>query len=182
MLGKFYSLIITKQLIAPIMAVLLITGCASRRFIDMTDDASNNQKQSLSYYESTLNPSDYDREVSGIEKMQKEEKQGLNPLDIPKDTLVMQEEIVQGFRVQVFSSSGVDEANLMKNIVQEKFINDSVYVVYDPPVYKVRAGDFLNRYEANQRLQDFVAGGYRDAWIVPDRIIQRKIVRISVPK
>jgi hypothetical protein len=49
-------------------------------------------------------------------------------------------------------------------------------------VYKVRVGDFANRYEANQRLPEFVEKGYRDAWIVPDRIVQRKLVRVSISK
>jgi hypothetical protein len=43
-------------------------------------------------------------------------------------------------------------------------------------------GDFVNRYEANQRLPEFVEKGYRDAWIVPDRTVQRKLVRVSISK
>jgi hypothetical protein len=70
----------------------------------------------------------------------------------------------------------------MKEVVTEKFIGDSVYVVYDAPVYKIRVGDFVNRYEANQRLPEFTEKGYRDAWIVPDRIVQRKFVRVPLPK
>ena len=96
--------------------------------------------------------------------------------------MIVQEEVVQGFRIQIFSSSNVDEATLMKNLALEKFVGDSIYVVYDAPVYKVRVGDFLNRYEANQRLPEFVEKGYREAWIVPDRIVQRKLVRVSISK
>jgi hypothetical protein len=114
--------------------------------------------------------------VRGTEQKQQ------NPLEIPKDSMIVQEEVVQGYRIQIFSSSNVDETTLMKNLAVEKFVGDSIYVVYDAPVYKVRIGDFINRYEANQRLPEFVEKGYRDAWIVPDRIVQRTFVRVSISK
>jgi len=164
--------------------VLMTAGCSSSS--QFTRDREQKQetdiKRSLAEYEATLNPADYDQEIEVIEKIQVEEKKQRSPLEIPKDSLIIEEEIVQGFRIQIFSSSGVDEVTLMKDIANRKFFNDSVYVVYDAPVYKVRVGDFVNRYEANQRLPEFVEKGYRDAWIVPDRIIQRKFVHVPLPK
>jgi hypothetical protein len=170
-------------LIGIVLITLLASGCASRKFLEKErskEDESKDKALQLAQYEKTLNPVDYDQEIEVTAKARTDEKQ--TPLEIPKDTVIMQEEAVQGFRIQVFSSSGVDEANLVKSLVQEKFIRDSVYVEYDAPVYKVRVGDFFNRYEASGRLPEFVEKGYRDAWVVPDRIIQRKLVRISLPK
>jgi len=168
------------------MLVLLAVGCTSSppfiRDEEPKQETPNENKRSLAEYEATLNPADYDQEVEVVEKAHVEEKKQQAPLEIPKDSLVVEEEVVQGFRIQVFSSSGVDEAALMKDVVAGKFIGDSVYVVYDAPVYKIRVGDFVNRYEANQRLPEFTEKGYRDAWIVPDRIVHRKFVRISLPK
>jgi hypothetical protein len=140
------------------------------------------KKLPLAEYEATLNPSDFDQEVELVQKAHTEDKKVQKPLEIPKDSLVLQEEVVQGFRIQVFSSSNVDDAGLMKTVVMEKFIDDSVYVVYDAPVYKVRVGDFVSRFDANQRLPEFVEKGYRDAWIVPDRVVQRKMIRVAIPK
>ena len=136
----------------------------------------------LSEYEGTLNPVDFDHEIEFVQKAQGTERKQPNTLEIPRDSLIVQEEAVQGFRIQIFSSSNVDETILMKNLALEKFLGDSIYVVYDAPVYKVRVGDFLNRYEASQRLPEFVAKGYRDAWIVPDRIVQRRLVRFPLSK
>lgn len=188
MLDQLHTVIITQRLPAGILLIMLLAGgCSSPRpFIE--EEKTNEEvlkketKRPLSEYEATLDPMKYDQEVEIVEKAHVEEKKQQAPLEIPKDSLVVQEEVIQGFRIQVFSSSGVDEANLMKSITQEKFTGDSVYVVYDAPVYKVHVGDFVNRYEANQRLPEFVDKGYRDAWIVPDRIIQRKLVRIPLPK
>jgi len=166
--------------------VLLTAGCTSSRPSirdkEPKQEIPKEDKRSLAEYEATLNPADYDQEVEVVENAHVEEKKQQAPLEIPKDSLVVEEEVVQGFRIQVFSSSGVDEATLMKNVVMEKFIGDSVYVVYDAPVYKVRVGDFVNRYEANQRLPEFTEKGYRDAWIVPDRIVQRKFGHVHLPK
>jgi hypothetical protein len=166
--------------------MLLTAGCTSSppfiRDEEPKQETPKENKRSLADYEATLDPADYDQEVEVVEKARVEEKKQQAPLEIPKDSLAVEEEVMQGFRIQVFSSSGVDEATLKKNVVMEKFIGDSVYVVYDAPVYKVRVGDFVNRYEANQRLPEFMEKGYRDAWIVPDRVVQRKFVRVSLPK
>jgi hypothetical protein len=173
-----------------LLTAVILAGCSSSQPVQKDEqkpeavkpEVPKEKKLPLSTYEATLNPANFDKEIEEVQKVQDEEKKPAAPLEIPKDSLIVQEEAVQGFRIQVFSSSNVDEATSMKNVTLEKFTGDSIYVVYDAPVYKVRVGDFVNRYEANQRLPEFVEKGYRDAWIVPDRVIQRKLVRIALPK
>jgi hypothetical protein len=186
MLDKFFTIIPTRYIfVGTILLMFFLAGCSSQRsFIEeekLEQGASITKKLTLSSYEATLNPVDFDQEIEIVEKAHNEERQQL-PLEIPKDSMIVKAEEVQGFRVQIFSSSSVDEIALIKNLAMVKFPADSVYVVYDAPVYKLRVGDFLNRYEANQRLPEFVEKKYRDAWVVPDRIIQRKLVRIPIPK
>jgi hypothetical protein len=166
--------------------VVLTAGCTSSKPIQIEEKKKNETQKEikvrLSDYEAKLNPADFDREIEVIQKARSEELKKQPPLEIPKDSLTVQEEVIQGFRIQIYSSSNVDEASVTKNLAAEKFIGDSMYVVYDAPVYKVRVGDFVNRYEANQRLPEFVEKGYRDAWIVPDRVVMRKLVRVSIQK
>ena len=187
MLDQLYSIKTKILLFAGIVLLAaLITGCSSTKQ-NLAEEKSKSEQPKekillLSEYEGTLNPVEFDREIEAAQKVRGTEQKQQNPLEIPKDSMAVQEEVVQGFRIQIFSSSNMDEAILMKNLALEKFAGDSVYVVYDAPVYKVRVGDFVNRYEANQRLPEFVDKGYRDAWIVPDRIIQRKLVRVSISK
>jgi hypothetical protein len=187
MLDQLYSIKVNKQLFAGLFLLTAIAaGCISSKPFQAEEKQKHEQpkekKLQLSEYEATLNPMEFDREIEVVQKAQSEEQKQQIPLDIPKDSLVVQEEVGQGFRIQIFSSSNVDETTLMKNLALEKLVGDSIYVVYDAPVYKVRVGDFVNRYEANQRLPEFVEKGYRDAWIVPDRIVQRKLLRVSIPK
>ncbi len=187
MLDQFYTMMKTLIIYSALCILMLLTaGCSSSSKLFRDEEFEQKRlkdgERSLAEYESTLNPTDYDQEVEAVEKIHIDEKRQRSPLEIPKDSLVIEEEEVQGFRIQIFSSSGVDEAALVKDIAMKKFIVDSVYLVYDAPVYKVRVGDFLNRYEANQRLPEFTEKGYRDAWIVPDRIIQRKFVHVPLQK
>jgi hypothetical protein len=186
MLDKLYPIKPKNQLLAGmVLLTAIFFGCtASKPFLveeETKNEEPKEKKLLLSEYERTLHPVEFDREIEIIQKEQREERKQ-KPLEIPKDSMIVQEEVVQGFRIQIFSSSNVDETILMKNLAVEKFVGDSIYVVYDAPVYKVRIGDFVNRYEANQRLPEFVEKGYRDAWIVPDRIVQRKMVRVSISK
>ena len=187
MLDQLYPVKKRKQVFTGLLFLsMLAAGCTSSKSILAVDKPKNDQtiekKLLLSEYEGTLNPVEYDQEIEITQKAHGTEQKQQNSLEIPKDSLMVQEEVVQGFRIQIFSSSNVDETILMKNLALDKFSGDSIYVVYDAPVYKVRVGDFLNRYEASQRLPEFIAKGYRDAWIVPERIVQRKLVRFPISK
>jgi len=187
MLGQLHPVTNRRQVCAGLLLVsMLAAGCTSSK-TTLTPDQSNNdqtkeKKLLLSEYEGTLNPVEYDQEIEFAQKTNGTNQKQQNFLEIPKDSLMVREDVIQGFRIQIFSSSSVDETTLMKNLALEKFTGDSIYVVYDAPVYKVRVGDFLNRYEASQRLPEFIEKGYRDAWIVPDRIVQRKLVRFPLSK
>jgi len=186
MLDQFDTITSMRQIfVGTIFFIFFFAGCSSQHFI-IEDEKSEHEtpkikKLTLANYEATLNPADFDQEIEVVEKAHNEERQ-LLPLEIPKDSVIVKSEEVQGFRVQIFSSSSVDEIASMKNLALVKFPLDSIYVVYDAPVYKLRVGDFLNRYEANQRLPEFVEKKYSDAWVVPDRIIQRVSVHISIPR
>jgi hypothetical protein len=169
-----------------VLLTALVAGCTPSKHLQSEEKKKPEQPKEkiirLSEYEATLNPVDFDREIEVLQKPGREEQRLQTALEIPKDSMAVQEEVVQGFRIQIFSSSNVDEASSTRNLAVEKFSHDSIYVVYDAPVYKVRIGDFANRYEANQRLPEFIDKGYRDAWIVPDRIIRRKLVRVFISK
>lgn len=167
----------------PLLALLVCTcvACSSSN-PDTTEqqkskpEVQKEMKKPLSEYEATLDPSKYEEDVDVVEKKKAEEKPTAE-LQIPKDSILVQEISQLGFRIQIFSTSSIDEAMNMRINVLAKLPQDSVYIVYDPPVYKIRLGDFPTKYEAGTELPFIVNMGYSDAWIVPDNIVRRKIIQ-----
>jgi len=97
----------------------------------------------------------------------------IESVSINADTTIVEEEFEeqerQGYRVQIFST--IDNATA-KEVEQQASMqfSESVYVTYDPPYYKVRVGDCLERDDADNIRQKAISIGYRDAWVVRDKI------------
>jgi hypothetical protein len=168
--------ILIPLLLAAVVAGILGCGSSTPQVAEQ-QKTKKEVKAPLSHYEATLDPSDYDEEVEVVQKKEAEEKPHVE-LAIPRDSTTVEEVSQLGFRIQVFSTSSIDEAMKMKTEVLAKLPHDSVYVVYDPPVYKVRLGDFPTRYDASIKLSSIVDQGFPDAWIVPDNIVTRKVIRV----
>ena len=77
----------------------------------------------------------------------------------------------QGYRVQIAAYRSEMQANGAADRARGS-LGRSVYVQYIAPWYKVRVGNFINKYEANQyRNQLRNTTSYRDAWVVGSEII-----------
>ena len=67
---------------------------------------------------------------------------------------------IQGFRVQVFSSNrqktAKADAYKVEKLVKESTIEVPVYVLYNPPFFKVRLGDFRTKEEAQAFMEEVV--------------------------
>jgi hypothetical protein len=146
---------------------LLIAGCGTSRD---TAGAAGDPNAQLHGYESDFQPSDYDPEPAPGRPVSQ------SPLDRPEGTpteetptLSLQEE-VQGFRVQVYSTDSIDSAKVKKTEFESLFPREWFYLDYDPPTYKIRAGNFLTKYEADRFARTLADHGYRDAWPVRQRV------------
>jgi len=76
--------------------------------------------------------------------------------------------LIDGFRVQVFASGDRDIAANAAREVQER-LRIPTYIDLDGGMYKVRAGDFATRAEADQALPA-IRKDYPDAWVVASKI------------
>ena len=80
--------------------------------------------------------------------------------------------ISNGYRVQIFSSSGVGSSEQAQK-ARGKFLNEDfdipAYLVDAPPYFRVRAGDFRTRLEA-QKYRELIRPIFPGAFIVPDKI------------
>lgn len=82
---------------------------------------------------------------------------------------------VDGYRIQLYSSSGT---NAKKNAQQiydqflELFPDDNVYLSYSEPYFRVRVGNYRNRFEANAALT-LIKNQFTGAFITSDKIYFR---------
>ena len=161
--------------------LLLLSSCSSTestRTDATTTTAERDRKVAISDFEHAFNPSAYDDEIEEIQKQHVIEQEK-SAAAHHEDSVIVESEYTQGYRIQIYATRNIDEANAMRQTALQHITQDSLYVVFDPPVYKVRVGDFRSRVEANQKLGEVVGLGFTDAWVVADRIVQRKLVRVQ---
>lgn len=96
--------------------------------------------------------------------------------DVQLDSLIQkhkdvnqQVSIYDGFRIQIFSGNNRNNAEELKTDFFKRFPNIGSYLIYQQPYFKLRVGDFRNRFEA-QELYYQLLDAYGQAIIVPDKI------------
>ena len=76
-----------------------------------------------------------------------------------------------GFRLQLYEASLVEHATQkLKNL--EKVLSDSLYMVFDALLYKIRYGNFPTKTEAEKSRKLLANKGLKNVWIVKSRIEQ----------
>ena len=148
---------------------LFLIGCKSAKDTEKIDRSEFELKEFITKYEKTFNPADYDVDVSIIKE---EEKKYSEAIEAAKLVTIIPPETVPGFRVQILFTPEIEHVNQARDTLSNILPDDWTYIVYDPPYYKLRIGNFIDRIAANQMLKKLVDIGYRDAWIVPDKIIK----------
>jgi hypothetical protein len=79
---------------------------------------------------------------------------------------------MDGFRIQVFSDSGISSKNKAQAVQDEfraRFPAMGAYLTFKSPNYKVRIGDFRTKLDAQRFLIELTAD-YPNAFIITDQI------------
>jgi len=79
---------------------------------------------------------------------------------------------IEGYRIQIFFESGNFSKKMARDVREKFLINHpdmKAYILFQEPYYKVRAGDFRSRLEAEKALSE-LSGEYPNAFIVQDQI------------
>ena len=84
---------------------------------------------------------------------------------------------IQGYRVQIFSSNRQQtakaEAFALEKRLQEMNLSENIYVLYNPPFWKVRIGDFRTQEDAQLLKEDLITSLpdlQGDTYVVRDKI------------
>jgi hypothetical protein len=161
---------IGKLFLAALLAALA-SGCGSSHEASETSERPS-ASSDIRRFEMDFRPSDFGREATARQHAGTDTTSGIYN---PESTGAAggTDEMVQGFRVQIFSSSNIDEAKTKKGEAELLFPSEWFYVEYDPPAYKIRAGNFLNRMSAEKFRDEAQEKGYRGAWVVPGRVFRQ---------
>ncbi len=158
---------------------VIFSGCGGSRDASRSDESSNATEE-MRKQEALFNPSEYNQDVKAFlqEEFRKEALRKETPKDIANPA---PPDLVPGFRVQIFASTNIDEATKQKEAAEGIFPDEWFYLIYDPPTYKARAGNFISRFEADRFLKQVSQSGFRDAWVVPDRVYKNPLPRSAQP-
>ena len=157
-----------------------LASCAGSR-PDQSAPPESAFAREIANYEASFQPSDYDPEPARSTRATaiRDSAQTPSPVDT---SATPQSDVVRGFRVQVFSSMRIDEAKNTKAELEGLFPSEWFYLEYDPPAYKVRAGNFLTRFDADQFAKQLAEKGYTDAWTVPARVLKHPLPPPAPPQ
>lgn len=77
---------------------------------------------------------------------------------------------VDGFRVLVVTTDDMNEANTVRDKIYELTNRKEVYISFEPPFYKVKAGDFTDVTEADNLKFKLNQFGYTEARVVQETV------------
>jgi hypothetical protein len=82
---------------------------------------------------------------------------------------------IQGFRIQIYSNSDRKTATDIRTKALQILPESEVYLVYQQPYFRVRVGDFRNRFEAYPIYRKLLSE-FDNVLIVPDKINLPKLI------
>lgn len=99
----------------------------------------------------------------------KQYPKGLNELIFLHQYLLEKQKEQEGFRIQIISTMDQNVIKKTRMEFSELNTNLKIYQVYDRPYYKLRVGDFLTKFEAEQMVYVLLKK-FPAAFVVPDKV------------
>ncbi|HEX3018877.1 MAG TPA: SPOR domain-containing protein [Chitinispirillaceae bacterium] len=84
------------------------------------------------------------------------------------EVVVEQTEASIRYKIQLFASSQIETIREQKRNMESK-IDIPLSISFESPYYKLLAGNFAQRAEAEQHLKKIKSLGYNDAWIISSK-------------
>ncbi|MBC7920775.1 MAG: SPOR domain-containing protein [Ferruginibacter sp.] len=163
-----------------VLALLAACGRKTTPTISSTSDINRFQEDLSAvrpkYGVATGNPTEAKPEKPGGSVVGKSSLDVTRKVDALLDTMAVRNKNIryaQGYRVQIYVGSNRQEAETVKTAAYQLFPDLKPYLIYAQPVYRVKAGDFLDRVEAEKYYVGFKAQ-YPNAIVVPDRVELRR--------
>ncbi len=177
------------------LILLIVTAYLSGLFFTGCGAGLSTVKDDTPELHTTIDPFDFSDEfVSAslekeISKMPTERSYNADSLNVksdsPSNEMILQKkettgevqsmsaEVMRGYRIQVGAYEEKENAERMRDYVQKK-MNLPVYLEYQPPFFRVRAGNFKDIHEAEKYVEIFRKNGFNDARWVPSTITSQR--------
>ena len=156
-----------------VVGLIFFIGCASSSKIQ-TDTDSGAGKASDKYDESfdPLTLGDDDIEIGKEDSGTQINQTGDESDNTQGNEQVLMHE-VEGFRVQILATQGIEAATLQQQRAVDRFSDRDykVYLIYEAPLYRLRIGDAINRKEAEDIRDIAKERGYDEAFIVRSKVM-----------
>ncbi|MDX2194992.1 MAG: hypothetical protein NW207_01125 [Cytophagales bacterium] len=81
---------------------------------------------------------------------------------------------MEGYRILIYSGTDKEEATHAKEYIYKTLPDADVYNVYKQPYYKVKLGDYTDRFKAKEILVKYISKAYPKAIIVNDNVLIKK--------
>lgn len=104
-------------------------------------------------------------------------------LEAVLDTVYKQNKAIRyisGFRIQLYVGNVRHEADNAKSYIYQQFPDLNPYMSYSQPTYRVKAGDFMYRSDAELYLEQ-IKEQYSSAVILADRVEIKKSLMLNLP-
>ncbi len=150
--------------------MVLLAGCSGTKETSATRPSPGTGVSEAERVERTFAPADHDPESrSSLNPADRNHLTAAGSLDTSGGAAP---EMIQGYRVQLLATTDIDEVSTRKTMLEDAFPTEWFYVEFDPPVYKLRAGNFPSRLEADRFARLLTTKGITDAWAVPERVFK----------
>lgn len=164
------------KLTAGVALILLIPGCGGTDTTTERSGAKNLADDALYSREKDFDPARYDPDVPLIEAKEQGDE---HPVISTRLLIPALPETISGFRVQIFLTEDIDEANRVRDSIMNSLTEEWAYIIYDAPYYKVRVGNYTDRTAANHMTRRLTDLGFPESWVVPDKILKHPPPRLS---
>lgn len=149
----------------------LFLSCGASRF---GGKEAPPQRPDESPYNEEFDPVPLEPEIIVLPRDKEESREtARDPVTIPQTPEAEGLEMTQGYRVQLLSGKDAEAAMEAKRRAIFMF-EESVYLDFESPYYKLRVGDCLTREEAEALRRKAQRNGFSNPWIVPSRVFRKK--------
>lgn len=160
-----------------LFSLIIIAGCSSSQLGWKAEDGSSDkqsaQKGMIEDFDPLTLEDDDIRVTPTRSQSPNEPVQNDIPILRESESQTSSQDLVQGFRVQLLATGDEVQAREAQRNAIFRFEED-VYLVFEPPLYKLRIGDCSTRKDAESLKEKAHSNGFRDAWVVPSKIDPRK--------